>query len=189
MNNFLEATMNISLKNDDMLPSPDYQPVRKSAFTLIELLVVIAIIAILMAVLMPALNRARLQGKRAACMGNLKQLTLAWLIYADENDDRIPGANPIGTGWVELVVGANATQEERLDGLRNGTLFPYCPNVKSYRCLTGIRGEVGMQSVRRSSKIPDRYRSKALTSVSNHVCRFDSFDCARLDANTRWLRF
>ena len=58
-------------------------------FTLIELLVVIAIIAVLMAILMPALNRARLQGKRAACMGNLKQLTLAWIMYADENDDRM----------------------------------------------------------------------------------------------------
>ncbi|MHC4353859.1 MAG: type II secretion system protein, partial [Planctomycetota bacterium] len=73
------------------------------AFTLIELLVVIAIIAILMAVLMPALNRARLQGKRAACMGNLKQLTLAWIMYADENDDKIPVANPNSTGWVEWV--------------------------------------------------------------------------------------
>ncbi len=64
------------------------------AFTLIELLVVIAIIAILMAVLMPALGRARLQGQRAACMGNLKQLTLAWIMYADENDDKIAYANP-----------------------------------------------------------------------------------------------
>ena len=58
-------------------------------FTLIELLVVIAIIAILMAILMPALNRAREQGKRAACLSNLKQLTLSWIMYADENDDRI----------------------------------------------------------------------------------------------------
>ncbi|HEX40678.1 MAG TPA: type II secretion system protein [Phycisphaerales bacterium] len=62
---------------------------RPDAFTLIELLVVIAIIAVLMAVLMPALNRAREQGKRAACMGNLKQLTLAWIMYAMDNDDKL----------------------------------------------------------------------------------------------------
>jgi len=52
---------------------------RYNGFTLIELLVVIAIIAVLMAILMPALNRAREQGKRAACLSNLKQLQLAWV--------------------------------------------------------------------------------------------------------------
>src|SRR5512136_556250 len=59
------------------------------AFTLIELLVVIAIIAILMAVLMPALNRAREQGRRAVCLNHLKTLTLSWIMYADQNDDKI----------------------------------------------------------------------------------------------------
>ena len=111
-------------------------------FTLIELLVVIAIIAVLMAILMPALNRARLQGKRAACMGNLKQLTLAWIMYADENDDKIPLANPIADGWVEWVSTLNAPEQQKLDGLKRGTLYEYCPNVKTYCCPTGIRGEV-----------------------------------------------
>ena len=62
---------------------------KRRGFTLVELLVVIAIIAILMAILLPALNRAREQGRRAVCLNNLKQLTLAWIMYADENDDRI----------------------------------------------------------------------------------------------------
>ena len=57
---------------------------KTKAFTLIELLVVIAIIALLMAVLMPALSRAREQGKRAVCLNNVKQLTFAWIMYADE---------------------------------------------------------------------------------------------------------
>ena len=118
------------------------ESMRCSAFTLIELLVVIAIIAILMSVLMPALNRARLHGKRAACMGNLKQLGMSWIMYADENDDRIVAANPNTTGWVQWVNNANATEEEKLRGLRDGTLYNYCPNVKSYRCPTGVRGEV-----------------------------------------------
>ena len=111
-------------------------------FTLIELLVVIAIIAVLMAILMPALNRARLQGKRAACMGNLKQLTLAWIMYADENDDKIPYANPNSDGWVEWVSNIDAPQQQKLEGLKRGTLYEYCPNVKAYCCPTGIRGEV-----------------------------------------------
>src|SRR3989339_2244106 len=62
---------------------------RIRAFTLIELLVVIAIIAVLMAVLMPSLSRARKQGKRAACLNSLKQLGLAWIAYAGDNDDKI----------------------------------------------------------------------------------------------------
>ena len=62
---------------------------KQRGFTLIELLVVIAIIG----VLMPALNRAREQGKRGVCLNNLKQLTLGWILYADDNDDRIVEAN------------------------------------------------------------------------------------------------
>ncbi|MFC1764264.1 type II secretion system protein, partial [Planctomycetota bacterium] len=55
---------------------------KSKAFTLIELLVVIAVIAVLMAILMPALSRAREQGKRAVCLNNLKQLSFAWIMYA-----------------------------------------------------------------------------------------------------------
>src|SRR4030043_881545 len=61
----------------------------RKGFTLIELLVVVAIIAILMAILMPTLNRAREQGRRAVCLNHIKTLALAWSMYADENDDRI----------------------------------------------------------------------------------------------------
>ncbi len=71
---------------------------RRVGFTLIELLVVIAIIAILMAIMMPALNRAKEQGKRAVCLNNLRQLTLAWIMYADENDDRIVNGEAAGGG-------------------------------------------------------------------------------------------
>lgn len=68
---------------------------KRRGFTLIELLVVIAVIAILMAILMPALKRAREQGKRAVCLNNLKQLALAWVLYADDNDDRIVNGAPL----------------------------------------------------------------------------------------------
>ena len=61
--------------------------VKQRGFTLVELLVVIAIIALLMAILMPALNRARELGRRTVCLGNLKQLALAWVMYADQNGD------------------------------------------------------------------------------------------------------
>ncbi len=115
---------------------------KRQAFTLIELLVVIAIIAILMGILLPTLNRAREQGKRAACLSNLKQLTMAWIMYADENDDRIPLANTGNdSAWTQWP-GADATEQDKLEGIRAGALFPYCPSVKLYKCPTGVRGEL-----------------------------------------------
>jgi prepilin-type N-terminal cleavage/methylation domain-containing protein/prepilin-type processing-associated H-X9-DG protein len=118
------------------------------AFTLIELLVVIAIIAILMAILMPALNRVREQGKRASCINNCKQMVLAWNMYADEYDGKIINGNTStgsynkdGTCWVYWP-GQNASEQQQIKGITDGLMYLYCPNVKLYKCPTGIRGEV-----------------------------------------------
>ena len=74
----------------------------RQAFTLIELLVVIAVIAILMAILLPALHRAREMGARAVCLNHMKSLALAWHMYADANDERVPSGATVGPKcWVD----------------------------------------------------------------------------------------
>ena len=103
----------------------------KQKFTLIELLVVIAIIAILAAILLPALNSARNRGRDAVCKSQLKQINTATLMYCQDNDDWIPPAitqNWAMLGWqylIEPYVASSSTQNERYVGTRNGVFL--CP--------------------------------------------------------------
>ena len=77
----------------------------KRAFTLVELLVVIAIIAILCALLLPTITQAKANALRLACLGNLRQISIGVLSYADDSDDKTPKPEGISTNKVLTVAG------------------------------------------------------------------------------------
>lgn len=141
-----------------------------SGFTLIELLVVIAIIAILAAMLLPALNKSKAKAQGIMCMNNMRQLTLAWIQYAHDALDRITFASAASAGgapdpstdpyvWVTGVIDYNPGNRSNWDvsaDLEKSPLWPYCGrNAGIWRCpadtstVTPGFGQFAGQPVRR----------------------------------------
>ncbi len=112
---------------------------RRSGFTLIELLVVIAIIAILAAILFPVFARAREQARRTACTSNVKQMTLAVLMYAQDYDERLLlGVHPCAVWPGSTAI----THSYVTPNLAFGHLMtPYTKNDRIYVCPSGNDGD------------------------------------------------
>ena len=114
---------------------------KTAGFTLVELLVVISIMSMLMSILMPTLSSAREQSWRIECSSNMRQLTIAWFMYASENDDRLCSAD---TGWNDLganhwvadgpAIPGNPTGGTE-EAIENGVLWEHtAQTLKLYKC-------------------------------------------------------
>jgi len=124
--------------------------VSSGAFTLIELLVAIAILAILAALLLPALSTAQGRGQQIACLNNLKQLALGGQMYANDNAGRLVANTPEGFGIDPWVAGtlkrlSDATNQTLI---RQCRLFPYVNQLATYQCPADLSHTQGMPRVR-----------------------------------------
>lgn len=123
------------------MPRTDSSPVtsRPRAFTIIELLVVIAIIAVLVALLLPALGKARDSARKVKCNSGLHQLSLALTTYTVDSKDQLPLPNwgPVARqpGWLyDETTGPAASRAFEPEDRRTGSLYPYFESDGAYRC-------------------------------------------------------
>lgn len=106
---------------------------RRDGFTLIELLVVIAIIAILAAILFPVFMKAKQAGQKASCMSGIKQLSAAFRVYADDNQDTVP---PCFTNSQKQHVNGEASYNDWW--LWMHFIYPYVKSVNAFNCPAGF---------------------------------------------------
>jgi prepilin-type processing-associated H-X9-DG protein len=132
--------------------------------------VVIAVIAILAALLLPSLSRAKTKAQAAACAGNLKQLQICWQLYTEDNADRLPANTALNPGdigdreawtadpfsWLQ----GNAWTDATLTNLQRGVLYRYNQSAGIYRCP-------GDRSTVRDQGLLPRNRSVSMSMYMN----------------------
>ncbi len=187
--------------------------IRKFGFTLIELLVVVSIMSLLMSVMLPALTNARHSGYRVVCLSNLRQLSLGWNFFANDNDGQLVSPesswnlNSDDLSWVcDGATGADPLNNTEA-AIEMGRLWPYLENVEVYQCpgqskifprsfelsrtMGGSNWTAGVNCFRNSAQI-SRPTDKLLFICNIHTftigqLRYGSFQPLESDANSvKW---
>ena len=132
-------------------------------FAVVGIIVPVLMFLLVIVLLLPALSRAREQGKRTVCLSNLRQMSLAWMMYADENDDKIVNAvagidrresgrayeDPwTGQDWPsDYETGGLLPEQTQEAAIEAGALWQYCMTTQIYRCPAGLPGHMRTYSI------------------------------------------
>jgi prepilin-type N-terminal cleavage/methylation domain-containing protein/prepilin-type processing-associated H-X9-DG protein len=148
-------------------------------FTLIELLVVIAIVAILAAMLLPVLSKAKARAWNVACLNNVKQLEVCWHLYVVDHNDILPPNNSIVNigGGTTMAAAASwctnfAPWDAIPDGIQNGLLFPYNTSLPIYHCPAD---QSTIETTGGVKLTPPRWRSYNMSLAINGEPSFDPY--------------
>ncbi|MBN1795036.1 MAG: type II secretion system protein [Sedimentisphaerales bacterium] len=188
-------------------PRPTRQTaLTKTGFTLIELLVVISIISMLMSIMLPGLNNAQEMGRRVVCLSNMRQLGIAWMLYAHENDDSLcspdtdfNSADSQNNRWVadghDLNPNTNAIGGT-VEAIKNGALYGYVSETANvYKCKSdktellrsySISNTMGGYNCGCSNITASYYSLSEIRSPSNKLVFIDT-DSILPDGDRKWI--
>jgi len=170
------------------------QTIRRQGFTLIELLTVVATIAVLAALLLPVLGKAKIKAQRTTCLSNLRQLGICWFMYKEDNSgflaESYPDNNP--DAWVQGNM-LNPSEAGNTDLIRQGKLFAYNQSVPIYHCPTdkGVRiNDKAVPTVRSYSMncfMGARDNPKPIPSTADDYVRFYAKDSDLPNPSALWV--
>src|ERR1035438_5808479 len=155
---------------------------KKNGFTLTELLVVIAVIAILAALLLPALSKSKSRAQTIACLNNLRQLSICWQLYTGDNNDLlVPNDNIAGDAPGPSWCQGTGILEAKTTAIDSGLLFGYSRSTALYHCPADVSTVVSLSGTKlpelrnRSYNLSQSVNGDSTDWLATHIPNFNKF--------------